>query len=107
MLHATDTKALARLYHSGGTAFSTAPGILATLNQRCKRSATVYAASNDRLHVNQPVSDEAILREVLETGTRQEKIPKSKWREPLDWMRLKGHILADFDRDTQSTPWEG
>lgn len=73
--------------------------------ERCERVATLYAAWNDLLLWNQPATDDAILREVLECWhTAKQKIARAKWQESLDWMRREGLIPTGFGRATAPAP---
>lgn len=75
--------------------------------ERCERFATAYAAWNDLILRGEPVSDEAILTEVLERWhPGKQKIARHKWLETLDWMRAHGYAPTGFGRETQSTSTE-
>jgi hypothetical protein len=73
--------------------------------ERCERFATVYAAWNDLLHWEKPVTDSAILEEVLEHWHPDKlQIPKAKWVETLGWMRDEGYIPSRFGHPTAPKP---
>jgi type I restriction enzyme S subunit len=73
--------------------------------ERCERFATVYAAWNDLLHWEKPVTDSAILEEVLEHWHPDKlQIPKAKWIETLGWMRHEGYIPNRFGHPTAPKP---
>ena len=73
--------------------------------ERCERFATVYAAWNDLLHWEKPVTDSAILEEVLEHWHPDKlQIPKAKWVETLGWMRHEGYIPNRFGHPTAPKP---
>jgi len=73
--------------------------------ERCERFATLYAAWNDLLIWGHEVTEESILREVLERWHPDKNlIPRSKWIEMLDWMASKGYVPTGFGRATTQAP---
>jgi type I restriction enzyme S subunit len=71
--------------------------------ERCEIFSTLYAAWNDLLIFGKPVSDEAILSEVLERwNDSKTKISKKSWLEGLDWIRKEGFIPNGTGRPTRS-----
>jgi type I restriction enzyme S subunit len=73
--------------------------------ERCERFATIYAAWNDLIIWKKPATDEAILSEVLDHWhPEKQNIPKSKWRETLQWIRQENYIPTGFGRVTSEEP---
>jgi len=61
--------------------------------ERCEIVATLFGAWIDLLHETTPVSDEAILNEVLNKRHESKKrIPEDRWRRALGWMRNNGFV---------------
>ncbi len=59
--------------------------------EQCEIVATLYSAWDDLLHQQAAVSDDAILREVLDNWHESKKrIPEDRWRKALGWMKQKG-----------------
>ncbi|MFT3929290.1 MAG: restriction endonuclease subunit S [Spongiibacteraceae bacterium] len=70
--------------------------------ERCEIFSTLYAAWNDLLIFGKPVSDEAILSEVLERWhDSKTKITQKSWLEGLEWMRKEGFIPKGTGRATR------
>lgn len=73
--------------------------------ERCERFATLYAAWNDLLLWREPVTEERILREVLERWDPAKlRIPKANWLETLQWMKREGFSPKGFGRSTAVQP---
>ena len=73
--------------------------------ERCERFATVYAAWNDLILWGVPVTDQAILKEILQHWHPEKlNIPEAKWMETLDWIRREGYIPTGFGRATAAAP---
>jgi type I restriction enzyme, S subunit len=71
--------------------------------ERCEIFSTLYAAWNDLLIFGKPVSDDAILSEVLERWNESKtKIPRKNWLEGLEWMRKEGFIPKGSGRATRA-----
>jgi type I restriction enzyme, S subunit len=71
--------------------------------ERCEIVSTLYAAWNDLLIFGKPVSDEAILSEVLERwNDSKTKIPRKNWLEGLEWMRKEGFVPRGTGRATRA-----
>ena len=61
--------------------------------ERCEIVATLYSAWEDLLKENKPVSDERIVREVLNNWHESKKrIPRERWENALNWMRQNGFV---------------
>jgi type I restriction enzyme S subunit len=61
--------------------------------ERCEIVATLFAAWKDLLQQNGPVSDDAIVNEVLHNWHESKKrIPEDRWRKALSWMRDKSFV---------------
>ena len=61
--------------------------------KRCEIVATLYSAWEDLLKENKPVSDERIVREVLNNWHESKKrIPRERWEKALQWMRQNGFV---------------
>jgi restriction endonuclease S subunit len=59
----------------------------------CEIVATLFGAWNDLIQQDTPVSDDAILHEVLNKWNESKKrIPEDRWRRALDWMRNNGFV---------------
>jgi len=70
--------------------------------ERCEIVSTLYAAWNDLLIFGKPISNEAILSEVLEHWhANKTKIPKRDWLIHLRWMRKYGYIPRGSGRATR------
>ncbi|QIF04885.1 restriction endonuclease subunit S [Roseimicrobium sp. ORNL1] len=73
--------------------------------ERCERFATVYAAWNDLIIWGQPVTEDAIFREVLERWHPDKlKTTQEQWEETLLWMRERGYVPKGFGRATAEAP---
>lgn len=71
--------------------------------ERCEIFSTLYAAWNDLILFGKPVTDEAILSEVLERWhKRKTTIAKQKWLKELEWMRNEGFIPKGYGRATRA-----
>ena len=56
--------------------------------ERCEIVATLYSAWEDLFKKNQRVSDERLVREVLNNWYESKKrIPRERWENALRWMR--------------------
>ncbi len=70
--------------------------------QRCEIVSTLYAAWNDLLLTGQEVTDEAILKEVLEHWHDSKRdIPEVRWRNALAWMREHRLVPVGFGKPTR------
>ena len=64
--------------------------------ERCEIVATLFGAWNDLVQQHMPVSDEAILHEVLNNWHESKKrIPRNRWRKALGWMRGHGFVPTE------------
>jgi type I restriction enzyme S subunit len=80
-------------YFAGiGASFDTIINTFRTFStERCEIVATLFAAWNDLLKQNAPISDDVIVGEVLNNWHESKKrIPADRWRKALAWMRDKG-----------------
>lgn len=69
--------------------------------ERCEIFSTAYAAWNDLLIWRKPVTDDAIVHEILNRWhDRKRQVPESRWRKALDWMRKEGYVPTGFGRPT-------
>jgi type I restriction enzyme S subunit len=70
--------------------------------ERCEIFSTVYAAWNDLLIWSKPVSDDAILDEILNRWHEKKRdISEKDWRGMMAWMRDKGYVPTGFGRATR------
>lgn len=61
--------------------------------ERCEIVATLFGAWNDLIQAEAPISDDAIVNEVLNNWHESKKrIPEDRWRKALSWMRDKGLV---------------
>lgn len=61
--------------------------------ERCEIVATLFAAWSDLLQQKGPISDEAIVNEVLHNWHESKtRIPEDRWRKELSWMRDHGFV---------------
>jgi type I restriction enzyme S subunit len=61
--------------------------------EQCEIVATLFEAWHDLLERQQPVSDDAIVHEVLNNWhDSKRRIDEDRWRKALDWMRKKGFV---------------
>ena len=61
--------------------------------ERCEMVATLFAAWSDLLQQKGPISDDAIVNEVLNNWHESKKrIPEDRWRKALAWMRDHGFV---------------
>lgn len=61
--------------------------------ERCEIVATLFGAWNDLIQAKAPISDDAIVNEVLNNWHESKKrIPEDRWRKALLWMREKGFV---------------
>lgn len=61
--------------------------------ERCEIVATLYGAWNDLLREQGSVSDDMIVREVLNNWHEaKQRIPQERWMKALGWMREKGYV---------------
>lgn len=61
--------------------------------EQCEIVATLFEAWHDLLERQQPVSDDAIVHEVLNNWhDSKRRISEDRWRKALDWMRGKGFV---------------
>lgn len=69
--------------------------------ERCEIFSTVYAAWNDLLIWRKPVTDDAILHEILHRWhDRKKQVPESRWRKALEWMRKENFVPTGFGKPT-------
>ncbi len=69
--------------------------------QRCEILSTVYAAWNDLIIWGKPITDDFIIREVLERWHEGKKsITEQRWRSAISWMREKGLMPTGFGQAT-------
>lgn len=72
--------------------------------QRCEIFSTVYAAWNDLIIWGKPVTDQFILREILEQWHEGKKsIPEHRWRSEITWIRQKGLVPSGFGQATTAS----
>jgi type I restriction enzyme S subunit len=61
--------------------------------EKCEIVATLFAAWSDLLRQEGPISDDAIVNEVLNNWHESKKrIPEDRWRKALSWMRDHGFV---------------
>jgi len=69
--------------------------------ERCEILSTVYAAWNDLIIWGKPVTDDSILREILENWHEGKRsIPEHRWRSEITWIRQKGLVPTGFGQAT-------
>jgi type I restriction enzyme S subunit len=69
--------------------------------ERCEIFSTTYAAWNDLLIWRKPVTDDAIVHEILHRWhDRKKQVPESRWRKALEWMRKEGFVPTGFGKPT-------
>lgn len=71
--------------------------------ERCEVFSTAYAAWNDLLIWEVDATDDAILDEILNRWNDSKKrIPESRWKNALRWMRDNGYAPVGFGNPTGS-----
>jgi len=70
---------------------------------RCEIFSTVYAAWNDLILWQRPVTDDAIVHEILNRWhSAKRQIPEARWRRAIQWVRDNGFEPTGFGRSTAS-----
>lgn len=70
---------------------------------RCEIFSTVYAAWNDLILWHRPVTDDAIVHEILNRWhSAKRQIPETRWRKAIQWVRENGFEPTGFGRPTAS-----
>lgn len=70
--------------------------------ERCEIFSTCYAAWNDLMIAGTSVSDDLIVREILENWhPAKGRIPEQRWRSALGWIRSNGFVPTGFGNSTQ------
>ena len=84
----------ARYFGGIGAAFDTVINTFRDFKtDRCEIVATLFAAWSDLLQQKAPISDDAIVNEVLNNWHESKKrIPENRWRKELSWMRDHGFV---------------
>jgi type I restriction enzyme S subunit len=68
---------------------------------RCEIFSTAYAAWNDLILWGKPVTDKAILHEILERwNPAKKRFPETRWRAALQWIKEKGYAPTGFGKPT-------
>jgi len=76
--------------------------------ERCEIFSTAYAAWNDLLIWRKPVTDDAILHEILHRWhDRKKQVPESRWRKALEWMRKESFVPTGFGKPTAKCDAKG
>jgi len=69
--------------------------------ETCEIFSTAYAAWNDLLLWGHEASDDAIVNEILcNWHESKRRIPESRWRKALEWMKKEGFIPTGFGKPT-------
>jgi type I restriction enzyme S subunit len=69
---------------------------------RCEIFSTTYAAWNDLIVLQQPVTDAAIVREVWDCwDSSKRRFPQKRWHEEIAWMRREGFVPTGFGLATR------
>jgi type I restriction enzyme, S subunit len=72
---------------------------------RCEIFSTVYAAWNDLIIWDRPVTDESIMHEILNCWhSSKRSIEEKRWRAAICWMRERGYAPTGFGKPTQKMP---
>lgn len=70
---------------------------------RCEIFSTVYAAWNDLILWQRPVTDDAVVHEILNRWhSAKRQIPETRWRKAIQWVRENGFEPTGFGRPTAS-----
>jgi type I restriction enzyme S subunit len=70
---------------------------------RCEIFSTVYAAWNDLILWQRPVTDDAVVHEILNRWhSAKRQIPETRWRKAIQWVRENGFEPTGFGRATAS-----
>ena len=94
-----------RYWGAKEAAFAALMDLLAKLDtQRSEIVATLYSAWNDFLIDQMPVTDDALVAEVLTNwDPAKTAIPEDKWRKAIGWMRGKGLVPTGYGAHTRRT----
>jgi len=69
---------------------------------RCEIFSTTYAAWNDLILLQRPVTDAAIVREIWDCwDSSKRRFSKQRWREEIAWMRREAFVPTGFGRPTR------
>lgn len=92
-----------RYWGAKEAAFAALMDLLAKLDtQRSEIVATLYSAWNDFLIDQKPVTDDALVAEVLTNwDPAKTAIPEDKWRKAIGWMRGKGLVPTGYGAHTR------
>lgn len=92
-----------RYWGTKETGFAALMALLARLDtQRSEIIATLYSAWNDFLIDSKPVTDDALVAEVLTNWDPvKTAIPEDKWRKAIGWMRGKGLVPTGYGAHTR------
>lgn len=93
-----------RYWGAKEAAFAALMHLLAKLDtQRSEIVATLYSAWNDFLIDQKPVTDDALVAEVLTNwDPAKTAIPEDKWRKAIGWMRSKGLVPTGYGAHTKA-----
>lgn len=93
-----------RYWGAKEAAFAALMDLLAKLDtQRSEIVATLYSAWNDFLIDQKPVTDDALVAEVLTSwDPAKTAIPQDKWRKAIGWMRGKGLVPTGYGAHTKA-----
>ncbi len=93
-----------RYWGAKEAAFAALMDLLAKLDtQRSEIVATLYSAWNDFLIDQKPVTDDALVAEVLTNwDPAKTAIPEDKWRKAIGWMRGKGLVPTGYGAHTKA-----
>jgi type I restriction enzyme S subunit len=94
-----------RYWGAKEAAFAALMAVLARLTTRqAEIVATLYSAWNDFLIDNKPVTDDALVAEVLTNwDPAKTAIPEAKWRAALPWMGSRGLVPKGYGAHTRRT----
>lgn len=92
-----------RYWGAKEAAFAALMDLLVKLDtQRSEIVATLYSAWNDFLIDQKPVTDDALVAEVLTNwDPAKTAIPQDKWRKAIGWMRGKGLVPTGYGAHTR------